>query len=56
MKAKYFKSIMTSNVVVCNEINNNPKSLTDAIVALESITLKCLTVDIENEKEEKSIK
>jgi len=47
---------MTSNVVVCNEINNNPKSLTDAIVALESITLKCLTVDIENEKEEKSIK
>ncbi|MDD2203005.1 MAG: hypothetical protein PHT75_01640 [Bacilli bacterium] len=53
---KCFKSIMTSNVATCKRVINNPKALTDAIVSLESITLKCLMLDMDRDLEDSNIR
>jgi len=46
MDIKQFKLMTASNVAVCNEAINNPNYLTEAIINLELLILKCLSKDM----------
>lgn len=45
---KFFKMIALTNIICCQEAIKNPRFLTDAIVALEGLIVKCLLKEMDD--------